>query len=84
MDCVYDPLRLREEAVLQLVCGSDPVLGAYYYRRSIQVIECQLGDVGSEGPHEGVSLAGIAGDHDTAGLLYGLDDLCIVERYQRI
>ena len=47
MDSVNDPFRLGEECILQLVSGSDPVLCANNNGRCIQIVEAQLGDVGS-------------------------------------
>lgn len=71
--------RLGEEVVAGLIGRDDPVLRAHHHRRSIQIIEAQLGDMLCYVVEEGVSHAGIAGQQDLSGLSHGLRNLRVVQ-----
>ncbi len=42
MNCIDNPIRLREEVFFKLESGSDPVARTDYYRGSIKIIEGKL------------------------------------------
>ena len=72
--------RIREEGILNLIRRSDPVPRAQNHRRSIQLTEGKLSDLGSHGLQTASPFAGIRGQQNLARLLDGFEDLLIVER----
>ena len=83
VDCIDNPICLREEVCIQFVAGSDPVACADNNGRCIQIIECKLGDVASDIVQVGTTCASIGSKNNLTGLLNGFQNLFVVEGYQR-
>ncbi|MBA7590600.1 hypothetical protein ES708_32727 [subsurface metagenome] len=59
MNCINNPLFLREKNRFHLCRGSNPVTGANYNYWAIKIIKSKLGNIGSNGVEKRTTFTGI-------------------------